>query len=111
MKHDKVFVRHKNFYEGQPYTRDREVKKPTGDKKKYAEKSNKVREAVRQIIDSYEPLEELENNQCPFYEKFPKFFNTVCTPPEKDHNELLNEYVIFNVKKYLESISNPRKEN
>jgi hypothetical protein len=36
MKQEKVFVRYKNFNETQPHNRDREVKKPMGDKKKYA---------------------------------------------------------------------------
>jgi hypothetical protein len=56
MKQDKVFVRYKNFNETQPHNRDREAKKQHGDKKKYAEKPNKVRESSRLIIDAFEQL-------------------------------------------------------
>ena len=52
MKGDKVFVRYKNFNENQPHNRERESRKPI-DRKKYAEKPNKVREAVRVVLDTF----------------------------------------------------------
>jgi hypothetical protein len=86
MKHDKVFVRYKNFNETQPHTRDREVKKPPGDKKKYAEKPNKVRESSRQIIDAFELLEDIPHQVSALASKFEKFFNQKSIAPERDHN-------------------------
>lgn len=111
MKHDKVFVRHKNFYEQQAYNRDREARRPPPDRKKYAEKSNKIREVVRHVIEAFDPLTEIPSNVESLFAKFPKFFNEKSAVPEKDSNELLNEFVIFNAKKYLESLNNPRKDH
>ena len=41
---------------------------------------------------------------------YPGFFKKESTQPEKDSNELLNEYLIFNTKKFLESLKEPKKE-
>lgn len=75
MKHEKVFVRYKNFNETQTHNRDREAKKQQGDKKKYAEKPNKVREASRLIIDAFEQLDEIPHHVSTIISKFGKFFN------------------------------------
>lgn len=38
-------------------------------------------------------------------DKFPRFFSDKINTPERDTNELLNDVVIFNAKKYIESLS------
>lgn len=38
------------------------------------------------------------------------FFSKEGRAPEKDSNELLNEYLIFNTKKFLESLKDPKKD-
>lgn len=63
---------------------------------------------VRQVIDSYEPLEEIPSNISQLIEKFPKFFNKKASAPEKDYNEPLNEFIIFNAKKFLEGLNNKK---
>lgn len=69
-----------------------------------------MREASRQIIDAFEPLQEITHQVSALASKFAKFFNQKSTPPEKDHNEPLNDYVIFNAKKFIESLNFPKKE-
>lgn len=45
---------------------------------------------MKQIIESYEPIETIPTQIESFITKFPKFFKSQTNAPEKDLNDSLN---------------------
>ena len=80
MKNEKVFVRYNNFDDGPPPRNSRNERRPY-EKKKYAEKQNRNREAFKMIYDSYEPLQNMPPTVSQLLQKYPKFFNIFQVAP------------------------------
>ena len=74
MKPEKVFVRYKNFNESGPHPRERNEKRPY-EKKKYAEKSNKTREAFKIVYESFTHIAQQPSRIKKLCQSFTTFFN------------------------------------
>jgi len=63
------------------------------------------------MFEAFSPLDRAPTNIATLIQKFPQLFSAQSKAPEKDTQDTLNEFIITNAKKYIESLhQQARKE-
>ena len=62
-------------------------------------------------MEAYTPASQPTSATAALIEKYPSIFTRESQAPEKDLNDTLNEFVIMNVRKYIENSQNRKNHD